>query len=603
MKCLLVISLFLCSCLKVSAYNENSVNYGIIDSKLEFLSDYFSNLNSKNNQEGTIILDKTHSFSSQVSKKNTIYIIRSDFDLEDPNCETPVILPEDCVLKFEGGEIRNGCIITPEGDIKLSSKNDLFKSGDVLDWRKRYIYITGDCLISFANTTEQRDVSISSDKKASIRIEGYTSLIPSFHNCCLIKTANVLAFNNRQIHNIEVLFDNCDIKADSFSEYTDNNSVIVFQSIFGGINYRLPQGMSIIGKMIDCTLENVGLHGYVYVDNCTFYAGEHTMHNIEVIHGGGVIRNSLFQNVIKDQGKYSMDIIDVYNHDNVLIDNCKFYDFKAEYLISIKQHYDKANTPIDKRPQIQMCNITIRNCVFHNTGGDCIYIYTDAGPDRHIGYDDRDAGSINILYNIIDLNTTTTSRSTSIFMNASNNINVEGNVFNLNDKGSGNSILLCSNITNLSVKNNKVRDLRLVSTPTPNNFVTFLTPSTTSYCKNILIQDNFAIGHIVNIRNLLPYSEGLINISGNYTYNTNSAFNTGEEFYKPDHVDKLVFICRDNAYYSKTINDIAKPGLRTYGYSNYKEDIICITGSNYYDAVQRKHYIWNGLTWLVLSAL
>lgn len=567
------------------------------------LQEYYAEANSKkretdiiaiNNNRDKAFLSKSHSFTSQLSRHNTIYYIQDEFDLED----SVVILPEGSILKFEGGCLKNGCVVTSEGDITICSDGYLFKPGDILDWQNRDIYITGDCLISFANTTEQRSVTISSNKKAKIKIEGYTSILPKFHSCDLIKTSKVLAFNNRLVNNSEVFFDNCNITAEPFSNYTDDNSVIVFQSIYNGINYRLPQGMSITGKITDCTLNNVGLHGYVCVDNCSFLVGEHTMHNIEVIHGGGLICNSTFYNKIKNQRTYSMDIIDVYNHDNFLIDNCKFYDFKTEYLISIKQHYDKNNTPIDKKPQQPMTNITIRNCVFDNSGGDCIYIYTDAGADRKEDYDVRDAGGINILYNTFFLTPSTTKRSTTIFMNATNNINVEGNVFNLTDKGCGNTIFLCSNISNLSVMNNKVRDLRSTSTSYPSMFMTFLTPSKDSYCTNVQIKNNFVMGYIVNVKNLLPYSRGIVNISENYTCQTRSAFNTGKEFYTPQNVDGLVFVCKDNAYHNKDLDLVVKPGLRTLGYSNYKEDIICVVGCDYFDAVLGKHFYWTGKSWV-----
>ena len=60
------------------------------------------------NGMGYIILRKNKSFSEQVTKENTIYEIRYDFTISEN-----IIIPENCVLKFDGGSISGGeCVIT-----------------------------------------------------------------------------------------------------------------------------------------------------------------------------------------------------------------------------------------------------------------------------------------------------------------------------------------------------------------------------------------------------------------------------------------------------------------------------------------------------------
>ena len=56
---------------------------------------------------GYVILRKNKSFASQVTKENTIYEVRYDFDLNGEE----IILPNNCILKFEGGSISNGSLI------------------------------------------------------------------------------------------------------------------------------------------------------------------------------------------------------------------------------------------------------------------------------------------------------------------------------------------------------------------------------------------------------------------------------------------------------------------------------------------------------------
>lgn len=55
---------------------------------------------------GYVVLDKDKTFAEQVTQENTIYEIRYDFDLGGQ----PKEIPAGCVLKFEGGSLKNGII-------------------------------------------------------------------------------------------------------------------------------------------------------------------------------------------------------------------------------------------------------------------------------------------------------------------------------------------------------------------------------------------------------------------------------------------------------------------------------------------------------------
>ena len=55
---------------------------------------------------GYVVLDKDKTFAEQVTQENTIYEIRYDFDLGGATKE----IPAGCVLKFEGGSLKNGII-------------------------------------------------------------------------------------------------------------------------------------------------------------------------------------------------------------------------------------------------------------------------------------------------------------------------------------------------------------------------------------------------------------------------------------------------------------------------------------------------------------
>lgn len=55
---------------------------------------------------GYVILRKNKAFAEQLTKENTIYEIRYDFDLNGAS----VTVPSNCVLKFNGGKITDGTI-------------------------------------------------------------------------------------------------------------------------------------------------------------------------------------------------------------------------------------------------------------------------------------------------------------------------------------------------------------------------------------------------------------------------------------------------------------------------------------------------------------
>jgi hypothetical protein len=66
---------------------------------------------------GYLVLDKDATFASQVTTANTIYEIRYDYDL---NGQT-ITIPANCVLKFNGGSLKNGILIGLEQSQIISS--------------------------------------------------------------------------------------------------------------------------------------------------------------------------------------------------------------------------------------------------------------------------------------------------------------------------------------------------------------------------------------------------------------------------------------------------------------------------------------------------
>ena len=73
---------------------------------------------------GYVILRKNKTFAEQVTKENTIYEIRYDFDLNGAT----ITIPEGCTLDFQGGSISDGTIIFNTTNIKAASDSCIFNN-------------------------------------------------------------------------------------------------------------------------------------------------------------------------------------------------------------------------------------------------------------------------------------------------------------------------------------------------------------------------------------------------------------------------------------------------------------------------------------------
>lgn len=83
------------------------------------------------NGMGYVILRKNKSFAEQVTLQNTIYEIRYDFDLNGKE----INIPENCVLKFEGGSLSNGNLTFNktylDGNVKI---DNILPSGSLANY-------------------------------------------------------------------------------------------------------------------------------------------------------------------------------------------------------------------------------------------------------------------------------------------------------------------------------------------------------------------------------------------------------------------------------------------------------------------------------------
>jgi hypothetical protein len=107
---------------------------------------------------GYVILRKDKTFAEQLTKTNTVYEIRYDFDLDGES----VTIPSGCVLKFEGGSLTNGILIGDGTTIQapqVSIFSDIAISGS---WNISEIYSVWFSDLSEVNKIKQL-FNLSSD--------------------------------------------------------------------------------------------------------------------------------------------------------------------------------------------------------------------------------------------------------------------------------------------------------------------------------------------------------------------------------------------------------------------------------------------------------
>ena len=173
----------------------SSVVHLPVTAKEIFEKTYFSsNCTNFIDDMSCVVLDKEKSFASQVMQEKTIYEIRYVFDLKN---EREVNIPSDCILKFEGGMLKNGHIKGNRFEIfsnRVCLKNVTF-SGDVaisqkffIDWWVSQYGYKIEENPSYDSSPEIMDAVLSGVKnlvfssekfyylKESIKVDGYVNL-------------------------------------------------------------------------------------------------------------------------------------------------------------------------------------------------------------------------------------------------------------------------------------------------------------------------------------------------------------------------------------------------------------------------------------------
>lgn len=101
-----------------------------------------------------VVIDKGVSLAKQLSHPNTIYVIHCDFDLGDSKGNNPIIIPDECILQFDGGCIKNGVIVGRNTSIRAGIEK-IFGEGlsvkgswDIVEAYPEWFGAKGDGLVN-----------------------------------------------------------------------------------------------------------------------------------------------------------------------------------------------------------------------------------------------------------------------------------------------------------------------------------------------------------------------------------------------------------------------------------------------------------------------
>ena len=177
--------------------------------------------------KGYIILKKDKPFADQIDgNPNTIFEIRYDFDLGGEEVE----IPEGCVLKFEGGSLRNGTLVgngTELVNLKKSFKNVILDSTFVSDALTEYSLDRN----SYSSDTDFINQILKIKSSEVVFKEGEYSLD--------IKEYSALTFYDNS--NVDFGNSTFTLKGNSYSEYA------IFQ--IAGVNNVTIKNFTIVGDV------------------------------------------------------------------------------------------------------------------------------------------------------------------------------------------------------------------------------------------------------------------------------------------------------------------------------------------------------------------
>lgn len=288
--------------------------------------------NNSKSIKKTVILQKNKSVAEQVNASNTIYIIRHDVDLKSDSLN----IPNNCVLKFEGGTITNGKICL----------NNTRLEGTMGFWNVR---LSGNCTNSVLSSdlfildkTGKIDNSIDVQSMFAIGVDSvsFSKGIYSFSDICVKNDVCIFANGSTFVSTL------------ASEDYAVINNIFtvcntsffkLFNATIQGRKKGSPFIKRIVLSPVDCSSV-----GCVEISGCLFK--ELTYYCYKG----------------KENGLYDYRAVALSCHGcrNVLVDSCEFYDIMRSEWICISPSCTGSMADVE--------HVCLRNNYFHNPKDDYI---------------------------------------------------------------------------------------------------------------------------------------------------------------------------------------------------------------------------------------
>ena len=222
---------------------------------------------------GYVILRKEKTFQEQVTKPNTIYEIRYDFDLNGAE----ITIPENCVLKFEGGSLRNGALKFAStrilGSYKFERLNYIigtFQFGEVRLENISFVHDIDALKFAFLASSlgdevflEDREYSISNNDGGFYRIQDIPYPVEENGTLCIVRDKNSFILHG---NGAKIKISNCADRINNLILFVDSSNVVIDGlSIIGDIDYfqyesgDFSKGIHAIASQGECANFNIRL--------------------------------------------------------------------------------------------------------------------------------------------------------------------------------------------------------------------------------------------------------------------------------------------------------------------------------------------------------
>lgn len=283
----------------------------------------------KQEKMSRVTLRKNKPIEEQITKLNTIYIIRHNFDLQGDT----LIVPPGCVLKFKRGKIKNGSIILNE--TLLEGKKGL--NNVALMGTCSNSVLTSDLFI--LDNTGATDNSVDVQSMFNIGVD----------SICFSK--GTYSFSNIQVGNVRINANGSTFVSTMASDgYAVINNIFranktdcfkLYDATIQGRKDGSPRIQQVVLSPVDLT--NVI---DVEIRNCTFKE----------------LRYSCYKGYAEGQYDYRGISLSCHGCKNVLVENCEFFDMMPSEWIWIAPTANGTWNDVE--------NVCLRNNYFHNPKDD-----------------------------------------------------------------------------------------------------------------------------------------------------------------------------------------------------------------------------------------